>query len=69
MGYAKDKPELCQFLTDTVQEAMDKGDWAKAFEATLGKSGAETPEPPKMDACADTRVAGAASQRPRLRPP
>lgn len=52
MGYAKDKPELCQFLTDTVQEAMDKGDWAKAFEATLGKSGAETPEPPTMDPCA-----------------
>ncbi len=52
MGYSKDKPELCQFLTETIQEAMDNGDWAKAFEATLGKSGAETPEPPKMDACA-----------------
>lgn len=52
MGYAKDKPELCQFLTDTIQEAMDNGDWAKAFEATLGKSGAETPEPPTMDPCA-----------------
>ena len=52
MGYPKDKPELCQFLTDTIQEAMDNGDWAKAFEATLGKSGAETPEPPKMDPCA-----------------
>jgi glutamate transport system substrate-binding protein len=51
MGYSKDKPELCKFLTDTVQEAMDNGDWAKAFEATLGKSGAETPEPPKMDPC------------------
>jgi glutamate transport system substrate-binding protein len=52
VGYSKDKPELCQFLTDTIQEAMDNGDWAKAFESTLGKSGAETPEPPKMDACA-----------------
>lgn len=51
MGYSKDKPELCQFLTDTIQEAMEDGAWAKAFESTLGKSGAETPEPPKMDAC------------------
>ncbi len=51
MGFNKDKPELCQFLTDTVQEAMDNGDWAKAFEATLGKSGEETPEPPTMDPC------------------
>ncbi|AXT85189.1 glutamate ABC transporter [Aeromicrobium sp. A1-2] len=52
MGYSQDKPELCQFLTDTIQEAMDNGDWAKAFEGTLGKSGAETPTPPTMDACA-----------------
>ncbi len=52
MGYSKDKPELCQFMTDTIQDAMDDGTWAKAFESTLGKSGAETPEPPKMDACA-----------------
>lgn len=51
MGYSKNSAELCQFLTDTVQEAMDNGDWAKAFEATLGKSGAETPEPPAMDPC------------------
>jgi len=52
MGYAKDKPELCQFLTDTIKKAQDDGDWAKAFEATLGKSGAPTPEPPAMDPCA-----------------
>jgi len=52
VGYSKDKPELCQFITDTIQKAETDGDWAKAFEATLGKSGVETPEPPKMDACA-----------------
>ena len=52
IGYSKDKPELCQFITDTIQKAETDGDWAKAFEATLGKSGVDTPEPPKMDACA-----------------
>lgn len=52
IGYSKDKPELCKFITDTVTKAEEDGDWKKAFEATLGKSGVETPEPPKMDACA-----------------
>ncbi|UPK76690.1 glutamate ABC transporter substrate-binding protein [Nocardioidaceae bacterium SCSIO 66511] len=51
IGYAKDSPEMCTWITDLVQEKMDNGDWAKAFEATLGQSGVETPEPPKMDAC------------------
>ncbi len=51
MGYSQDKPELCQFLTDTIQEAMDDGTWAKAFEATLGTSGAKTPPAPEMDPC------------------
>jgi glutamate transport system substrate-binding protein len=51
VGYNKGKPELCQFIVDTLKEAEDDGDWAKAFEATLGKSGVDTPEPPKMDAC------------------
>lgn len=51
VGYNKDKPELCQFIVDTLKESQDNGDWAKAFEATLGKSGVDTPEPPKMDPC------------------
>ena len=51
VGYNKDKPELCQFIVDTLKDAQDNGDWAKAFEATLGKSGVDTPEPPKTDPC------------------
>lgn len=51
IGYNKDKPELCQFITDTVKAAEDDGTWAKAFEATLGKSGVKTPTPPALDAC------------------
>lgn len=52
IGFNLDKPELCQFIVDTIKEAEDDGDWAKAFEATLGKSGVTTPTPPAMDACA-----------------
>jgi len=52
IGYSKKYPEMCQWITDTVKKAEDDGTWAKAFEATLGKSGVKTPAPPKMDACA-----------------
>ena len=30
---------------------LDDGDWDAAFEATLGQSGVDTPEPPEMDEC------------------
>ena len=48
VGYNKDATEMCQWITDTLQAAMDDGTWAEAFEATLGESGVETPEPPAM---------------------
>jgi glutamate transport system substrate-binding protein len=51
VGYKKGDTEFCQFIQDTIQEAMDDGTWADAFEATLGKSGVETPDPPAMDEC------------------
>ena len=51
VGYSKDHPEMCQWITDTLKKAEDDGDWAKAFESTLGKSGADTPKPPAMDPC------------------
>ena len=51
VGFKKDDAEMCKFITETLQAAIDNGDWAKAFEATLGKSGVETVEPPKLDEC------------------
>jgi glutamate transport system substrate-binding protein len=51
VGYSKDHPEMCQWINDTITEAYDNGDWETAFEATLGQSGVETPEPPKLDPC------------------
>jgi glutamate transport system substrate-binding protein len=52
VGYSKKYPEMCQWISDTLKKAEDDGTWAKAFEATLGKSGVDTPTPPKLDACA-----------------
>lgn len=51
IGYSKDHPEMCQWITDTIKKAEDDGTWAKAFEATLGKSGVKTPQPPALDKC------------------
>jgi glutamate transport system substrate-binding protein len=51
VGYSLDHPEMCQWIEDTIKAAQDDGDWAKAFEVTLGKSGVDTPEPPEMDPC------------------
>ena len=44
IGYSKDSPEMCQWITDTIKKAEDDGTYDKAFEATLGKSGVDTPE-------------------------
>lgn len=51
VGYSLDRPEMCQWIVDTITESQENGDWAAAFEATLGQSGVETPEPPAMDEC------------------
>ncbi|MEO5710126.1 MAG: glutamate ABC transporter substrate-binding protein [Nocardioidaceae bacterium] len=52
VGYSKDSPEMCQWITDTIKKASDDGAYQKAFEATLGKSGVDTPDVPEMDSCA-----------------
>ncbi|NYG58635.1 glutamate transport system substrate-binding protein [Nocardioides daedukensis] len=52
VGYSKKSPEMCQWINDTLTTAFEDGSWADAFELTLGKSGSETPEPPKLDDCA-----------------
>ena len=51
VGYNKDKPELCEFISDTLTAAEKDGTWDQAFEATLGKSGVKTPTPPTLDSC------------------
>jgi len=37
------------FINDTLEESFEDGAWAKAFDATLGQSGVEAPEPPAVD--------------------
>jgi glutamate transport system substrate-binding protein len=52
IGYSPDAPEMCEWINGVLQKAYDDGAWADAFEATLGASGSETPDPPALDPCA-----------------
>ncbi len=49
IGFKKGDNAMCTFLTDSITESFDDGSWAEAFEKTLGESGVDTPEPPKVD--------------------
>jgi glutamate transport system substrate-binding protein len=49
IGLKKGDDAFRTFINDTLDEIFDNGDWAKAFEATLGKIGLKTPEAPKVD--------------------
>lgn len=52
VGYSLENPEMCEWINGVLTDAYEDGSWAAAFEATLGGSGAETPEPPALDDCA-----------------
>jgi glutamate transport system substrate-binding protein len=49
IGFGPKDEAMCDFLRQTIQESYENGTWADAFEATLGESGVETPEPPAVD--------------------
>jgi glutamate transport system substrate-binding protein len=51
VGYSKDSPEMCKWISDELTKSFDDGNWKKAYDSTLGKSGAKAPEPPKLDPC------------------
>jgi glutamate transport system substrate-binding protein len=51
IGYPKDAEGMCEFLNETIEGSFEDGTWDKAFEATLGESGVETPEHPTVNPC------------------
>jgi glutamate transport system substrate-binding protein len=51
VGYSKDAPEMCEWISSTIEESYENGKWEEAFQATLGQSGVETPEQPELDPC------------------
>ncbi len=51
IGYPPDAEGMCEFLNETIEGSYEDGTWEDAFEATLGESGVETPDPPAVDPC------------------
>jgi glutamate transport system substrate-binding protein len=51
VGYSKDAPEMCEWISSTIEESFENGKWEEAFQATLGQAGVDTPEQPELDPC------------------
>lgn len=49
IGLAKGDDESRNAINDAIQEMIDSGAWAAAFEETVGASGYPLPEPPAVD--------------------
>ncbi len=54
IGLPKDDDAFRDFINDRLEEIFENGDWAEAFEATLGQIGLDTPEPPELDRYTET---------------
>jgi len=48
IGLKLDDTTFRTFINDRLEEIYKSGEWAKAFEATLGKIGLDTPTPPEV---------------------
>ncbi len=49
VGLKKDDKALRDFINDAIENAYKNGDWKDAYNATLGKSGSDAPDPPGVD--------------------
>lgn len=49
IGLKQDDTAFRNFINDALQKAYDNGDWKKAYDATLGKSGSAAPTPPPLE--------------------
>ena len=57
IGLRKGDDAFRDFLNDRLEEIYESGEWAEAYEATLGELGLSTPEPPPVDRYAGTGTA------------
>jgi len=49
IGLEKGDDDFRDFLNDVIEQSYEDGTWEEAFDATLGASGVEAPEPPAVD--------------------
>ncbi len=61
IGVKKGDDAFRDFINDRLQEIYNSGEWAEAYERTLGKLGLPTPEPPPVDRYTSTGTATTAA--------
>jgi glutamate transport system substrate-binding protein len=49
IGVPKDDEEFRAFVNDRLEEIFQNGEWAEAYERTVGTVDENTPEPPEVD--------------------
>jgi glutamate transport system substrate-binding protein len=49
IGVKKTDDDFRDFINDTLEEIYENGEWAEAYESTVGEVDEETPEPPEVD--------------------
>jgi glutamate transport system substrate-binding protein len=54
VGYSPDAPEMCEWISETLEESFENGQWEEAFDLTLGEAGVEAPEQPELDPCQES---------------
>jgi glutamate transport system substrate-binding protein len=64
IGLPKGDDELRGFINDVLEESFENGDWAEAFESTLGELGLDVPEPPELDRYTETPPAPTTTAAP-----
>ena len=58
IGLKKGDQAFRDFLNDRLETIFGNGQWAAAFERTLGKLGLDTPQPPRVDRYTSTGTTG-----------
>jgi glutamate transport system substrate-binding protein len=61
IGLKKGDDAFRNFLNDRLEEIFESGEWAEAFQATVGKVITATPEPPQVDRYASAGAGGSST--------
>ncbi|MDP1820815.1 MAG: glutamate ABC transporter substrate-binding protein [Acidimicrobiales bacterium] len=64
IGLPKGDDDFRNFINDRLEEIFESGEWAEAFESTLGAIGLDTPEPPEVDRYTETPPAPTTTAAP-----
>ncbi|MGH3329193.1 MAG: transporter substrate-binding domain-containing protein, partial [Streptomycetales bacterium] len=51
IGVQQGDTEFCEFVNETLNKLYENGQWAKAYDSSIGKVAGKAPEPPATGSC------------------